>query len=127
MAGFGNKGRADQLGKNHGNGVIEKLHGIELTVADKSTDGIQIWQMVLRQVLNLDQSASITPSAVGTIELNETSGSYLLTGLVERIFRALRSLCSHSAWAAEPSAAASEDLSANSRSRLAEGLQFIQR
>ena len=35
--------------------------------------------------------------------------------------------CSHSAWAAEPSAAASEVLSANSRSRLAEGLQFIQR
>ena len=55
--------------------------------------------MVLRQVLNLDQPASIPPCAVGTIELNETSGStvrahYSLHGRVF-LYAALGQFLSH--------------------------------
>ena len=76
-AGFRHKGGADQFGQHQRNGVIEHFHGIRIAAADQGSYCVQIRQMVLRQVLHLDEATGIASGAVGTIELNQPSGTVI--------------------------------------------------
>ena len=69
-AGFRHKGGADKLGQYQRYGVIEHFHGVRIAAADQCPCGVQIRQMVLRQVLHLDEPTGIASGAVSTIKLD---------------------------------------------------------
>lgn len=50
------------------------FHCIELPILDKDTNLLQIWEVVLREVLNLNEPAGESPCPVGTVELDQPSG-----------------------------------------------------
>ena len=76
-AGFRHKSSADKLGQHQRHGVIEHFHGIRIAAADQCPCDVQIRQMVLGQILHLDEPTGITAGAVGTIELNQPSGTVI--------------------------------------------------
>ena len=78
-AGFRHKGGADKLGQYQRYGVIEHFHGVRIATADQCPCGVQIRQMVLRQVLHLDEPTGIASGAVGTVKLDQPSGSIIRT------------------------------------------------
>lgn len=72
---LGNECRADQLGQRIRDILIEHLHGIKITVADKASGFSQIIQVVLGQILHLNDAACPPTGAVGPIELEHPSGA----------------------------------------------------
>ena len=76
-AGFRYKSGADKLGQYQRYGVIEHFHSIRIAAADQCPCGVQIRQMILRQILHLDEPTGIAPGAVGTIKLNKSSGTVI--------------------------------------------------
>ena len=78
-AGFRHKGGADKLGQYQRYGVIEHFHGVRIAAADQRPCGVQIRQMVLRQVLHLDEPTGIASGAIGTVKLDQPSGSIIRT------------------------------------------------
>ena len=76
-SGFRHKGGSDKLGQYQRHGVIEHFHGVRIATADQCPCGVQIRQMVLRQVLHLDEPTGIASGAVGTIKLDQSSGTVI--------------------------------------------------
>ena len=76
-AGFRHKGGADKLGQYQRYGVIEHFHGVRIAAADQCPCGVQIRQMVLRQVLHLDEPTGIAAGAVGPVKLDKPSGTVI--------------------------------------------------
>lgn len=71
--------RPDQLRECVRHILIEHLHRVEVTGADQTTGLSQIWEMVLREVLHLDNAASPATGPVGSEELKHPTGTAIGT------------------------------------------------
>ena len=70
--------RANQLLQYIRRRIIQKFQCIEITGAYQFPRFLQIFQMVLGQVLNLDQSSGKPPGPVGSVKLDESPGPSVL-------------------------------------------------
>ena len=67
-----NKSRADQLRERVRDVVVKKVHGIVISGTDKGAGFCEIRDVVLRKVLQLDQTAGPSAGTIGTVELKHT-------------------------------------------------------
>ncbi len=67
-----NEGGTDQLAECIWDVIIKKLHSIVIAASDDGSGFSQVIHVILRKVLQLDQSACPSARAVGSIELEHT-------------------------------------------------------